>query len=177
MKKLVLTLTATVAAASLAVAGSGFDGKSSKSFKGGVPAPQPCFSAGEAIFGLFGGYAIVDSTNEGYDDSFAGGAELLYAVTNNVVIGAEYYAFSSEPAHAYNGVLQLRFPTDCLAPYVFGTVGGIVDGENVFSVGGGAGLEYRLSPQIGLFGDGRYVYGDGGDETSVFVRAGLRFAF
>ena len=175
MKKFILTLTATLAAASLAVAGS--DMKSSKNFKNEVAAPEPCFSAGEAIFGLFGGYVFVDESLEGYDDSFGGGAELLYAVTNNIVVGGEYYAFDDKPTHAANAVVQVRFPMDCLAPYVFGTAGILVDGESTFAVGGGAGLEYRLSPKLGIFGDGRYVYGDGGDETSIFVRAGLRFAF
>jgi len=177
MKKIIVALTATVAAASLAMAG-GYDSKSGKNFKGEVAPPvEPCFSAGEAIFGLFGGYAIVDDSLEGYEDSFGGGAELLYAVTNNLVIGAEYYAFSSEPAHVYSGVVQVRFPMDCVAPYVFGTAGGITDGTNNFAVGGGAGLEYRVSPKLGIFADGRYVYGDGGDETSIFARAGVRFAF
>lgn len=176
MKKLILTLTATAAAATLAVAGTSYDGKTA-SYKTPVQTPAPCFSAGEAIFGVFGGYVWVDDSAQGYDDSFSGGAELLYALTKNIVVGAEYYAFSDEPAHAYNGVLQLRFPIDCLAPYVFGTAGGLTDSENNFAVGGGAGLEYRVSPKLGIFGDGRYVYGDSGDETSVFVRAGLRFAF
>ncbi len=178
MKKILLSLSATVAAASIAIAGpSSYDGKSVKSYKQPVQTPAPCFSAGEAIFGLFGGYVFVDDSLEGYEDSLGGGAELLYAVTNNVVLGAEYYAFSSEPAHAYNGVLQLRFPMDCVAPYVFGTAGGLVNGKNNFTVGGGAGLEYRISPKLGIFGDGRYVYGDSGDETSIFLRAGLRFVF
>lgn len=174
MKKTVLSIMAIAAMASVAMAGQSY--KSVKEVIAPEPA-APCIDGGEFILGLFAGAAIVDDTLQGYDDSLAGGAELLYAVTRNIVVGAEYYAFSSEPAHAYNGVLQVRFPIDCFAPYVFGTVGGLVDGENNFTVGGGAGLEYRIANGIGLFSDGRYVYGDDGDETHVFVRAGVRFAF
>ncbi len=174
MKKAIYTMMAIAAMASVAVAGQSY--KSVKQVVEPEPA-APCIDGGEFILGLFAGAAIIDDTLEGYDDSFAGGAELLYALTRNFVLGAEYYAFSSEPAHAYNGVLQVRFPVDCFAPYVFGTAGGLVDGENNFTVGGGAGLEYRISNGLGLFTDGRYVYGDDGDETHVFVRAGLRFAF
>lgn len=174
MKKTIHIMMALTAMASVAMAGQSY-----KSVKEVVdPEPMvPCIDGGEFILGLFAGGAIVDDTIQGYDDSFAGGVELLYAVTRNVVIGAEYYAFSSEPAHAYNGVLQLRFPIDCFAPYVFGTVGGLTDGNNNFALGGGGGLEYRVTKGIGLFTDGRYVYADDGDETHVLVRAGVRFAF
>ena len=176
MKKTIYSVLATLAIC--AVAFGGQDYKSMKEVVEPAPPPAPCIEGGEFILGLFGGYVHTDDSLQGYnEDSFAGGAELLYAVTRNLVLGAEYYAFSDEPAHAYNGVVQVRFPIDCFSPYVFDTVGGIVDGDNVFAVGGGAGFEYRITNGFGVFTDGRYVYGDSGDETSVFVRGGIRFAF
>ncbi len=175
MKKLVLLAVITA----IAIGQSVMAGETYKTTKEVIePAPVvPCIDGGEFILGLFAGGVIVENTLQGYDDSFAGGVEALYAVTRNLVVGAEYYAFSSEPAHSYAGVVQVRFPFDCFAPYVFGTAGGLVDGNNSFAVGAGGGVEYRFAPSVGVFTDGRYVWADGSDEQHIFIRGGVRFAF
>jgi hypothetical protein len=41
----------------------------------------------------------------------------------------------------------------------------------------GAGLEYRVTDNIGLFSDARYVYSSEDPKNAVLGRAGLRFAF
>ncbi len=182
MNKFLLTLAAVLATASVTFAGPMMmDGKSSKSFKTPmVDTPPPCIDAGEFVLGLFGAHAWVDSAegdiSESYDDGFGGGAELLYYPTRNFGIGAQYMAFGDAPIHLITGDIHVRFPTDCFAPYIIGSVGGAVDSQNVFVAGGGVGLEYRLTPKIGLFGDGRYLYAEEVDEI-ITVRAGLRFVF
>jgi hypothetical protein len=41
----------------------------------------------------------------------------------------------------------------------------------------GAGLEYRFTPQIGLFSDVRYNLVDGPKNNFLSTRFGLRYAF
>ncbi len=181
MKKLLLSLCAFVAAASVAVAGPTSSGKSSKSFKQPmVDTPAPCIDGGEFVLGLFGGYALTDGTgivgDDSYEDGFGGGAELIYYFTPELGLGAEWFAFGGAPVHVITGNIYYRFVFDCFAPYVFGSVGGAVDSVNTFVAGGGVGLEYRVTPSIGLFTDGRYLYADEVDEI-ITVRAGLRFVF
>ena len=182
MKKFLLSFSAIIAAASLAVAGPMMSGgKSSKSFKQPmVDSPAPCIDGGEFVLGLFGGYAWTDGTGNvddtSYEDGFGGGAELIYYFTKNLGLGAQYFAFGDAPVHIITGDIYYRFVMDCFAPYIIGSVGGAVDSTNVFVAGGGVGLEYRITPSVGLFTDGRYLYAEEVDEI-VTVRAGVRFVF
>jgi hypothetical protein len=41
----------------------------------------------------------------------------------------------------------------------------------------GGGLEYRLTSNIGLFSDARWVYSSEEPKSGVLGRAGVRFAF
>jgi hypothetical protein len=77
------------------------------------------------------------------------------------------------------GNLLVRFPIQQarLAPYVF------AGGGRAFNPGwnwygdAGAGLELRLNPKLGIFGDARYIWKDvaGGDQA--LLRAGVRLVF
>ena len=53
--------------------------------------------------------------------------------------------------------------------------GGNRPGHGFGHVGGG--LEYRVTNNIGLFSDARYVYSSVDPQNAVAVRAGFRFAF
>jgi len=105
----------------------------------------------------------------------------------------------------YTGKIILRLPIEaggfCIAPYVFGGGGGesfFDDGDyNGFrqrqsnfrtngTVGAwmcGGGLEWRITPMIGVFAEGRYTWtarynGENGlNYDNDRVRVGLRFAF
>jgi hypothetical protein len=93
--------------------------------------------------------------------------------------------------------LDVRFPGFPLAPYIFGGVGGVFNSNNSFTrvatfghaqtlnrrhtdneaLGdGGAGLEYRFTPHIGLFSDARSNLVDESKNNFLTTRIGLRFA-
>lgn len=78
--------------------------------------------------------------------------------------------------------LLLRYPICSwnLAPYLM--VGGGASWGNATQGDGnvGAGLEYRFTPNVGLFADCRWLYGgsaNGGQLSMALPRVGLRFAF
>jgi hypothetical protein len=94
--------------------------------------------------------------------------------------------------------LDIKFPGLHLAPYAFGGVGGLINSNNGFTrvatfgnthnlnrrdtdnevLGdAGAGLEYRFTPHIGLFGDARYNFVDGPKNNYLSTRFGIRYAF
>ena len=68
------------------------------------------------------------------------------------------------------------------APYLFAGVGGLYGGGGgaAFEAHIGGGLEYRLTPNVGLFGDGRYEWVDA-TRNSVpqfgAMRLGVNFVF
>jgi Outer membrane protein beta-barrel domain len=94
--------------------------------------------------------------------------------------------------------LDIKFPGFHLAPYVFGGVGGLFNQNNTFTrvatlghaqalhrrnsddqvLGdGGLGLEYRFTPNIGLFSDVRYNLVNESKNNFLLTRFGLRYAF
>jgi hypothetical protein len=94
--------------------------------------------------------------------------------------------------------LDIKFPGFHLAPYAFGGIGGLFNDNNTFTRvatfgnahrlnrrgsddeitgDGGAGLEYRFTPHIGLFSDVRYVVVNGPKNNFLSTRFGLRYAF
>ena len=94
--------------------------------------------------------------------------------------------------------LDVKFPGFHLAPYIFGGVGGVFNSNNVLTrvatfghaqvlnrrntnddvLGdGGAGLEYRFTPHIGVFSDIRYNVVDYSKNNFMTTRFGLRFVF
>ena len=71
----------------------------------------------------------------------------------------------------------LRYPICSLnlAPYAV-VGGGVVYGKKTIGGGSvGAGLEYRLTDNIALFGDARWLYTQ--DDGAVLARTGVKFAF
>ena len=78
--------------------------------------------------------------------------------------------------------LILRYPMEFtsfgVAPYIFGGGGALFSNQSCGFSDAGAGVEVRLTPQVGIFSDWRWNFVTGGnrnDETTT--RAGLRFVF
>jgi len=85
------------------------------------------------------------------------------------------------PAGVWNvdASLIARYPLElgtlCIAPYILGGGGVQTDGTTVGSWFAGGGLEWRVTPRIGIFGEGRYIWAE--DTESANARLGLRFVF
>ena len=90
--------------------------------------------------------------------------------------------------HSFNdiadstGSLILRYPLElgsfCIAPYALGG-GGVQTGagSTLGSVHAGAGLEWRATPKLGIYSEGRYTWTTEHAEESTQVRLGVRFVF
>jgi hypothetical protein len=76
-----------------------------------------------------------------------------------------------------NVIARLPIEPIHLAPYIFGGGGRAFNPDWNWYWDGGAGLEFRLNPKLGLFSDGRYVWKDRGAESQVQLRAGVRLVF
>ena len=109
-----------------------------------------------------------------------GGLGLNYFFTRNLGVGAEAYSENTTGTFIDNasGNLILRLPLgQCgFAPYIFGGGGHQFDAAKLWFGQGGAGLEYRFTPHIGMFLDARMVWPN---ETKYYgvARLGVRFAF
>lgn len=179
MKKLTIALlTATVS-----VTGA-FAGTSGKTFKETVvPAPECKFRAQElqidaAAAGVF------SNTRPGW----GGGLGVNYFFTKYIGIGVEQNIVGREGAGSSRGGsewmtignLFLRYPicSLSLAPYAMVGGGGAYGTGSGYGFGHvGGGLEYRVTDNIGLFSDARYVYSAEDPKNALLGRAGLRFAF
>ena len=177
MKKLSLTILMAVA-----VIGSAFAGTETKTFKDKVVIEPTCkFRDMEFQVDTF--YTgIIGSRNSTLQTGSGGGIGLNFFFAKYFGIGWEGSLYSNRGTASWmpvNGNLFFRYPICSwhLAPYVM--VGGGADFQrNRSSIGYGdvgAGLEYRITNNIGLFSDGRYYYGGSGNVANI--RGGLRFAF
>jgi len=176
MKKLSLTLLVAVA-----VVGSAFAGTEAKTFKDKVVVEPTClFRANEIQVDAFGTALFYN----GGRPAWGGGLAVNYFFTKFIGIGVEQDIVGrrGESAEwATVGNLFLRYPICSinLAPYAM--VGGGAaygsgrSGHGFGHVGGG--LEYRLTSNIGLFSDARWVYSSEEPKSGVLGRAGVRFAF
>lgn len=71
--------------------------------------------------------------------------------------------------------LIYRVPIRRTAPYVFAGFGYTADDWNFYTHAGG-GVEFRVSPKLGLFGESRWI--NDSDRPNFFLtRAGVRFTF
>jgi hypothetical protein len=182
MKKL------TIALLSVAVTATGaFAGTTAKTFKETVtPAPESCkFRDQELQVDAFSAAAFYSSGRPGW----GGGLGVNYFFTKYFGVGVEESLLGREGIDgegnyaewATIGNFIARYPICSinLAPY--GLVGGGAayggnrPGHGFGHVGGG--LEYRVTDNIGLFSDARYVYSTENPKNAVLGRAGVRFAF
>ena len=108
------------------------------------------------------------------------GVGIGYFITRNIGIGADAYAEDTTgrfvDSASANLILRLPLGHSGFAPYVFGGGGRQFDLARVWFAQLGAGMEYRFTPQVGVFIDGRWVLPEKTKYYGV-ARAGLRLAF
>lgn len=154
---------------------------SSKETKNVVPPPIPCFKDQEFQLDVFGSYTNGER-NYLYDDGFGGGIGVNYFFMRYLGVGVDGNVYDGDVGGVWSSSASLiaRYPVDlgtfCFAPYIFGGGGVRADSETVGTVHGGAGIEFRVTPKIGIFGDGRYTWGKDEDD-SILTRVGVRFVF
>lgn len=127
------------------------------------------------VFGLAGVVTESGPTNSG----FGGGVEAGYFFTKYIGLSLQGYGWdTSIDMYGMSGSLVFRYPIESchLAPYVFAGVGYDAEPQEQGTAHGGAGLEYRFTPQWGIFADGRYVAAWDTNDY-VQIRTGVRFAF
>ena len=174
MKKLTLALLTVAITATGAFAGT-----SAKTFKETVaPAPDCKFRDQEFQVDAFAAGAWYSTGRPGW----GGGLGVNYFFTKFIGIGVEQDLLGrgSQTEWATIGNLFLRYPICSLNLAPYGLVGGGAaygtgKGHGFGHVGGG--LEYRVTDNIGLFSDARYVYSSVDPKNALLGRAGLRFAF
>jgi len=140
------------------------------------------------------------------DDAFGGGLGFNYFFTRWLGIGAEGTLFDTEGdvlgTTAVNLILRAPVGDSGLAFYAFGGAGitfnaedldsddfddardraeddkDAKDTDDVLFLGhAGAGVEYRFSPNVGLFTDARYTWLETDNSDFGLIRAGVRIAF
>ena len=175
MNKLTSSLFATLALAATGIAGQPVAGKDFK-----TPAPEPCFKDVELQLDLFGSYTNPVSRSS-HSDGFGGGLGVNYFFTRYLGAGVSGNVFDGGVHGVWNTDASLiaRYPlelgTFCLAPYILAGGGLQANGTTTGSWHAGGGLEWRATPQIGVFGEGRYTWAE--DNDSATARVGLRFVF
>lgn len=99
-----------------------------------------------------------------------------YFLTENFGVGADSYADAFEPPYLLNasGIFRYPFGAPGLAPYVFAGFGRQWDHAAQWLGHVGAGVEYRLNPETGIFVDAREVFAAKTDDY-ILVRFGFRF--
>ena len=138
-------------------------------------------------FSFFGTGTVGDDTLEGRnlksikrDGRLGLGAGIQYFPHR--MIGLEGEAYSENAGHHFidnasvNLLLRLPIADSGVAPYLIGGAGRQFDPLYQWTFGMGGGLEFRFSPHVGLFLDGRYIVADETDEYGL-GRAGLRVGF
>ncbi len=178
MKKL-LTLTG-IAILSAVTAFAG-DGKVVKE----VIVPETCnFRDTEFQLDAFGMGAFYESGRPGWGGGL--GANFFFAKYFGIGVEQDLFGRNDRGSRSYTewatiGNFFVRYPICSwnLAPYIMAG-GGAAYGDNTKGHGFGhvgGGVEYRVTQNIGLFTDARYVFSSVEPENACFARAGLRFAF
>jgi len=108
------------------------------------------------------------------------GVGINYFVTRYVGFGGEMYSENTSGTFIDNAsanlLLRLPLGNSGFAPYALGGGGHQFDAAKLWFFQVGGGMEYRFSPNVGLFLDARCVVPN---ETKYYgvARLGLRFAF
>ena len=187
MKKIVFTLIA-----GLGVANSVFAGPHAVDKKVVVPPAEPCFREHELQLDVFANYMHGTHSAVHRDDGFGAGLGLNYFFTRYIGLGVDasvnnvFRDKNGNDNHdgIFNstGSLILRYPLElgslCIAPYALGG-GGVQTGagSTLGTWHAGGGLEWRATPKLGIYSEGRYTWPTERDEETVQVRIGARFVF
>lgn len=114
--------------------------------------------------------------------TWGGGAGANFFFTENLGIGGDVN-FSSHPGRIMDygvGDVLFRMPLGHtpLAPYAIASGGRQVFPNWDWLYGGGVGLEFRPTAQIGIFSDARYLWKNSNfGNDRLILRAGLRIVF
>jgi hypothetical protein len=145
-----------------------------------VVKPDCVFRDTEFQIDAFGAGAFAKGRTPGWGGGL--GANFFFA--RYFGIGVEQSMFGHKGTYtdwATIGNFFLRYPICSLnlAPYAMIGGGGIY-AKNMKGIGLGhigGGLEFRITDNIGLFGDARWMYSGVEPKSGVLARTGLRFAF
>jgi len=176
MKQFTLPLLACLALASSAFAGQ--EVKETKDYKN----PEiPCFKDQEFQIDLFGDWTEARDSRKN-DSGGGGGVAFNYFFMRYLGIGEDNnFTSTSHGLYTFSGSLIARYPIEtghlCLAPYILAGGGFQTDGVNAGTYHVGGGLEWRATPHIGIFTEGRYTWAGDRIEDTVRVTAGVRFVF
>lgn len=171
---------ATVMFASLATVAFAGQPMMETSGKKTVIPPEPCFGETELQLDVYGAYA--GTYGDKHEDGWGGGVGINYYFSRYVGLGVDGTVTDgdgSELWHIHGHVLA-RYPIDtgsvCLAPYIKAGGGYQVNGSGDWAYGVGGGLEVRITPRFGIFGEGGYYWAES-DENYSQAKAGVRFIF
>ncbi len=187
MKRLMMTTAVAILTAAAA--------RADNSITTQDPDPMPVFKGNELSLDAFGAYQTVVNTplgsrvvnNLNKSDFWGGGLGLNYYFINWLGIGGESAAFSNTKHFIdyAGGNLYARLPIQSahFAPYIFGGGGRAFNPNWNWYVDGGAGLDFRICKNFGIFGDARYVWREIGNNDFdvstrihlVEARIGVRF--
>ncbi len=148
---------------------------------------------------LWGTYAFTgtdwpDDRYLGVDHAWGGGGDFKFFFARYFGIGVEGFGLSAHDAvGAALGTATLRYPIPCsrFAPYIYAGGGaifsgdddlpgffhGIHDGDSKAVGQFGGGLEFRITPHIGIIHDFNWNVVEGHDNNFGMVRTGISFAF
>jgi hypothetical protein len=114
------------------------------------------------------------------DLELGAGVGLNHFFTRNFGLGGEVYSESTKGSFIDNASINFigRLPLgeSGFAPYAYGGIGRQFDPLELSFAQVGAGMEYRFTPDVGVFSDVRYVLTDGAANHGL-IRVGLRLAF
>ncbi|HEX3817008.1 MAG TPA: outer membrane beta-barrel protein [Chthoniobacterales bacterium] len=205
MKKFIIGLLSLTTLTAIAYAGP--EESSGKEIQQQVTSQptQDFYQSREWNIDLFGAYAFPGNSYQAdryinKDHAWGGGIDADYFFNRYLGVGLEGYALNANDVLGQasgNLVFRYPIPNTRFAPYAYGGGGVIFNGSNaedVISNGGsiaslrhrddaeamgqgGAGIEFRITPHIGLFNDFSWNIVDGPDNNYGMVRSGIRFAF
>ncbi len=117
------------------------------------------------------------------EPAWGGGIGVNYFFLKYIGIGAEQTLVGREDVAEWGtfGNLFLRYPICSwnLAPYAVVGLGALYGQTEAILAGTvGGGLEYRITDNVGIFADARWLYNANvSNSGAVGVRTGLKFAF
>lgn len=150
-------------------------------YKKNVIEEETCkFRSNELQLDLFGSGAFYQQG----EPLWGGGAGLNYFFLKYVGIGVEQTLAAREDNTEWGtfGNVFFRLPicSWSIAPYAMAGLGAIYSDTSEGTLAGtvGGGIEYRITDNIGIFTDARWLYHtQNGDSGAVLARTGIKFAF
>ena len=142
---------------------------------------EPCFGETELQLDIYGAGAL--PTHDAADDGWGGGLGVNYYFSRYIGVGVDGTLTDNDNGTwQFHGHLLARWPIDtgslCFAPYIKAGGGYHTDGIDPWVWGVGAGIEFRVTPRVGIFGEGAYYWGANNSEIDYTqLKAGVRFVF